>query len=62
MRAPYPLNIMRYRMVFLAITGGLLMLGGAIWFHRSFQNNLIVENRSGQPVSLLWSLATPAGG
>jgi hypothetical protein len=31
----------------------MLMAGGIAWCVRAFQNRLIVENRSGQPVSLL---------
>jgi len=53
MRTLYRLNTKRRRMVALAIIGGLLILGGTIWLQRALQNYLTVENRSGQPVSLL---------
>ena len=51
-RLPYPLNTVRRRMVALAIST-LLILGGTAWGLRALQNRLTVENRSGQPVSLL---------
>jgi hypothetical protein len=34
-------------------TIGLLILAGTAWSVRSFQNRLMIENQSGQPVSLL---------
>ncbi len=46
------LNTVRRRFVILAIIG-LLILGGATWTLRAIQNRLTVENRSGQPISLL---------
>jgi len=42
----------RRQVIVLAIIG-VLILGGTIWSLRAIQNRLTVENRSGQPVSLL---------
>ena len=52
MRTIFLLNTMRRQLVTRAIIG-LLILGGTAWNLRAIKNRLMVENRSGQPVSLL---------
>ncbi len=46
------LNTVRRKVITLAIIG-VLILGVTTWSLRAIQNRLTVENRSGQPVSLL---------